>query len=31
MSQLFAAAFATLFVAIGPVEVGSMFLALTAG
>src|SRR6201999_1816339 len=31
MFQLFPVAFATLFVAVGPVEVGSMFLALTAG
>src|SRR5262249_54562637 len=31
MFHLFPTALATLFVAIGPVEVGSMFLALTAG
>jgi multiple antibiotic resistance protein len=31
MFHLFPIAFATLFVAVGPVEVGSMFLALTAG
>jgi multiple antibiotic resistance protein len=31
MFHLFPTAFATLFVAVGPVEVGSMFLALTAG
>jgi multiple antibiotic resistance protein len=31
MFHLFPVAFATLFVAVGPVEVGSMFLALTAG
>jgi len=31
MFHLFPTAFATLFVAIGPIEVGSMFLALTAG
>ena len=31
MFHLLPTAFATLFVAVGPVEVGSMFLALTAG
>ena len=31
MFHLFASALTTLFVAIGPVEVASMFLALTAG
>jgi multiple antibiotic resistance protein len=31
MFHLFPTAFATLFVAVGPVEVGSMFLALTGG
>src|SRR6201996_8582255 len=31
MFHLFASSFTTLFVAIGPVEVASMFLALTAG
>jgi multiple antibiotic resistance protein len=31
MFHLFPIAFATLFVAIGPIEVGSMFLALTTG
>ncbi|MBS0469787.1 MAG: MarC family protein [Proteobacteria bacterium] len=31
MFHLFAPAFTTLFVAIGPVEIASMFLALTAG
>jgi multiple antibiotic resistance protein len=31
MFHLFPVAFATLFVAVGPVEVGSMFLALTSG
>ncbi len=31
MLQIFATAFTTLFVAIGPIEVASMFLALTAG
>jgi multiple antibiotic resistance protein len=31
MFHLLPVAFATLFVAVGPVEVGSMFLALTAG
>ena len=31
MFHLFPTALATLFVAVGPVEVGSMFLALTAG
>src|ERR1700759_3948651 len=31
MTQIFATSLATLFVAIGPVEVAAMFLALTAG